>query len=70
MREVFGRYVSLTLDFLYQRIVSVGNVSTYAGALCVTWRKGTTAHTGSGKKRGRKLSGRMKEICFFEDRKE
>lgn len=35
MREVFGRYVSLTFDFLYQRIVSVGNVSSDTAELFV-----------------------------------
>ena len=35
MREVFGRYMSLTFDFLYQRIMSMGNVPTDTAELFV-----------------------------------
>ena len=45
----------------------------HGGALCVTWRKGTTAHTGSGRERiggEETFQGGWKKFCFFEDRKE
>lgn len=34
-RRVFGRFVSLTFDFLNQRIVSIGNVCTEMAELIV-----------------------------------
>ena len=45
----------------------------HGGALCVTWRKDTTAHTGSGRERiggEETFQGGWKKFCFFEDRKE